>query len=540
MKPFDVDGVFRIAADEVPRLAIRGAGVTIFSSVLGLSIQVISTVTLARLLTPADFGLVAMVTTFSLLLMNFGLNGFTEAILQREKIDHFLASNLFWINIGVGFLLTIGFALAGSLLARFYGEPQVATIAIGMSVTILISSASVVHLALLKRAMHFPAVAASEILARTVSVAVSIVLAWQGLGYWALVSGSVVLPLTLSIAAWARCQWIPDWPRPVDGTGSMVCFALNTYGRFSFDYFARNTDNFLVGWRFGAYSLGFYKKAYDLFALPAGQSVSPLTSVAVSALSRLKRDPAQYKRHLLNALTVIAFVGLGISADLTLVGKDLIRLLLGARWEEAGRIFSFFGPGIGIMLIYYTHGWIHLSLGRPDRWLRWGFIEAAVTLLLFVVALPWGPVGIAIGWTTSFWILTLPALWYAGRPIQLGISPILAAVWKYVLAALFAGCGSRIIQQIHSSAVAAGPVEASARICTVSLLFLTLYIAVVVSLHRGCEPLYQIARLLPDMLSWAGFRTSRANTQAPTSLDPPQKDSFRESVRSACLSRDLG
>src|SRR5438876_8702539 len=144
-KPFDVDGVFRIAADEVPRLALRGAGVTIFSSVLGLSIQVISTVTLARLLTPADFGLVAMVTTFSLLLMNFGLNGFTEAILQREKIDHFLASNLFWINIGLGALLTIAFAAAAPLLAWFYGEPRVTGVGIAIALTILFTSVSVQH-----------------------------------------------------------------------------------------------------------------------------------------------------------------------------------------------------------------------------------------------------------------------------------------------------------------------------------------------------------------------------------------------------------
>ncbi|PYX05711.1 MAG: hypothetical protein DMG88_20660 [Acidobacteria bacterium] len=540
MKPFDADGVFRITANAVPQLAIRGAGVTIFSATMGLCIQIISTVTLARLLTPADFGLVAMVTTFSLLFMNFGLNGFTEAILQREQIDHFLASNLFWINTGIGFILTIGFSLGGAALARFYGEPQVAHIAIAMSATIFVNSVSVVHFALLKRAMHFPAVAASEILARTVSVAVSIVLAWAGWAYWALVAGSIVLPLTLSIAAWARCRWIPSLPRSVDGTSSVLRFALNTYGRFSFDYFARNTDNLLVGWRFGAHALGFYKKAYDLFALPAGQSVSPLTSVAVSALSRFRRDPVQYRRHLLNALTVIAFVGLAISADLTLVGKDLIRLLLGPRWEEAGRIFTFFAPGIGIMLIYYTNGWIHLSLGMPNRWLRWGFVEAAVTLLLFGVALPWGPVGIAIAWSASFWILTLPALWYAGRPIQLGIGPILASVWKYALAALLAGYGSGFILQIHSPAAVSGPGETFVRIGTVSLLFLALYIAVVVSLYRGCEPLYRVGRLLPAMVSWVRFRASHSpTTQVIATPNTRHKGSFPEPVSPTCLSEGM-
>jgi len=85
---------------------------------------------------PRDFGLVAMVTTFSLLLVNFGYNGLTEAIVQREDVTHDLASTLFWINAGFGILLTIGFASAGSLLAQFYHDPLVARVAEGISLTI--------------------------------------------------------------------------------------------------------------------------------------------------------------------------------------------------------------------------------------------------------------------------------------------------------------------------------------------------------------------------------------------------------------------
>ena len=504
MKPFDANGAFRTAPDsgsELRRLAIRGSGVTLLSQGASLAVQIVATVVLARLLTPADFGLVAMVTTFSLLLMNFGQNGFTEAILQRDQIDHFLASNLFWINVGFGLLLTIGFAACGSLLARFYGEPRLTLITLGLSATIFLNSTSVVHLALLKRAMNFHTTAVNDILARTATVGVSILLAWRGWGYWSLVAGSAALPLTASLCAWAQCRWVPAFPRPAKQTGSMVQFALNTYGRFVFDYFARNTDNLLVGWRFGAGSLGFYKKAYDLFALPGGQLVSPLTAVAVSAMSRLERDKLQYRRYFLGGLSVLAFLGMGLAADLTLVGKDLIRLLLGPAWQEAGRIFTYFGPGIGIMLVYYSNGWIHLSIGRPDRWLRWGFVEVGVTVLLFVSALPWGPAGIAIAWTASFWILVLPAFWYAGKPIQFGITPIVAALWKYVLASLVAGCASALIlREIPLPALASPAAGAAYRIAIGSLLLGTLYLLAVILLHRGCGPLYQVARLLREMV----------------------------------------
>lgn len=519
MKPFDEGGAFRPTSGGLRHLAIRGAAVTIFCQGMALAIQIIATVVLARLLTPADFGVVAMVTTFSLLVVNFGGNGFTEAVLKWEEIDHALASNLFWINLAAGVFLTVGFASAGSLLAWFYGDARVAIITIGVSSTIFITSTSVLHLALLKRAMRFTAVSVNDIIARIASVAVSIIFAWARWGYWALVAGIVALSLSTSVGAWVLCRWAPCFPRKVDKTTTVVRFAIHVYGQFCVNYFARNTDNLLVGWRFSAQALGFYKKAYDLFALSASQLVSPLTSVAVSALSRLSQNSSQYRRYLLSSLGVIAFVGMGVGADLTLVGRDVIRLLLGPGWEESGRIFTFFGPGIGIMLLYGTHGWIHLSIGRADRWFRWGIIEFAVTFLLFLVGLPWGPAGIALGWTASFWILTIPAFWYAGKPIQLKVGPVIAEVWKFLLASLVAGFVVAAIMRSTPFFVLVPSAKAAlARILTVSLLFAALYLGMVIVLHRGCAPLYKFTGLLAEIVPRG--KSSRISSSVVTVGEP--------------------
>ena len=500
MRPFEKTGAFRPSEGPIRDLAVRGAGAILFSGGVGTVLHVIAAITLARLLTPRDFGVVAMVTTFSLLLSNFGLNGFTEAILQFEDLNDVLASNLFWINLGVGTLLTFGFAASGSLLARFYKDPVVAHVAVGTSISIFLTSASVEHLALLKRAMRFSAVSANDIVARAVSVVISIFLAWRGWGYWALVAGVIAAPLSTSIGAWILCGWLPAFPRRAANTPSMVRFAMHVYGRFTVNYFSRNTDNLLVGWRFNAQALGFYKKAYDLFALSAGLLVSPLANVAIAALSRFNPRSAEFRRYLVNAFTVLAFVGMGLGANLTLVGRDVIRLLLGTKWEESGRIFMFFGPGIGIMMLYFTHGWIHLSIGRADRWFRWGMVELAVTVLLFLVCLRWCPIGIAVAWTTSFWILTIPAIWYAGRPIQFGVTPMLAATWKFVLASALAACASALImQRVGAVFLGNGLAPTAARIAITSAGFSILYLGLVIVLHRGCAPLYQLARLVRGM-----------------------------------------
>ncbi len=213
----------------------------------------------------------------------------------------------------------------------------------------------------------------------------------------------------------------------------------HVYAHFAFSYLTRNTDNLLVGWRYGAQSLGFYKKAYDLFVLPETQLLSPVSAVVVSTLSRVVGDREQFKRYFLRAISVLALVGMGIGADFALVGKDIIRFLLGPGWEAAGRIFALFGPGIGVMLLYNTHGWIHLSIGRPERWFRWGLMEFVCTASLFLLTLRWGPSGIALAWTISFFILMFPGFWYAGKPIGMGMGPVFGVIWKF-FAASAAGC----------------------------------------------------------------------------------------------------
>jgi O-antigen/teichoic acid export membrane protein len=482
------------------RRAVRSAAATVSASGLNLGSQVVSTVILARLLTPADFGVVAMATTISLLLSSFGLNGFTEGVIQCEQIDRYTASNLFWLNCGAGLVLAAAFTASGSLLARFYRDALVTKVAAGLSVGIFIAAVSVIHLALLRRAMRFASTSRIDVVSRATNTVVAILLAWRGWGYWALVAGIVAQQLSVTVGAWWLCRWIPSLPRRTSTTGGMVRFAAKVYGQFSISYSKQNIDNLLVGWRFDAAALGLYKKAYDLFALTANQLTSPLHNVALATLSRLNQDRDRFRRYLANALGMIAFAGMAASADLTLVGRDVVRLVLGSKWSESGRIFELFGPGIGVMVLCSTVGWMHLSTGNPGRWLRWSLVELVFTVSLFVVALPWGPAGVAAAWSISYWALLVPAFWYAGRPVGFGASALIAAIWRYAAAALVAGLATGAI--IHGTALwgtASGKSAAFGAMIVISLLFITLYLAMVILLHRGLAPLRQLAGLVREL-----------------------------------------
>ena len=152
------------------------------------------------------------------------------------------------------------------------------------------------------------------------------------------------------------------------------------------------------------------------------------------------------------------------------------------------------------MLLCSTVGWIHLSIGKPGRWLRWTLFQLAATACLFLIVLRWGPNGVAAAWSISFWILLIPGFWYAGRPIGFGVSALIAATWRYVAAALAAGLASAaIIRGTPFWDTASSTVAALETTVIVSTLVITLYLGAIILLHWGLAPLRQLTSLLREL-----------------------------------------
>lgn len=485
---------------ELKERAIKGAGITIFSHFTSYGIQFIGTIILARMLTPDNFGLITMVAAFSFLFQNCGMRGFTEATIQSEVINHKKISTVFWTHIMLSIALTLIFICLAPVIVWFYDEPRLKNITIAFSLTIIFSALSTQHLALLTRNMQFDKIAINRISSAFLSTLIAILLAWYGWGYWALVAKWVSLAMSSAAVAWLLCNWRPGLPVRGTGLKAMIKFAMNTYGNFSLNYLSRNLDKILIGWRYNTQLLGNYEKAYYFFVMPFNQLTSPLTNVVVSTLSRLRNDPEKFCRYYLKALSMLAFVGMPLSAMLTLIGKDFILLLLGPQWEKAGQIFTVFGPCAGILLVYGTHGWLHLSLGKADRWLKWGIIEMITTVLAFIIGLPFGAVGVACAYGLSFYILLGPGLSYAGKPININMSLIFNALWKYYVCALIAGisCWGLLYSYEITSAIFLG-LSILSRILVSITLCLSIYILLILVIFQDFQSISQLISVLRDM-----------------------------------------
>jgi O-antigen/teichoic acid export membrane protein len=489
---FDRDSFFETdhLKGDLKGRAVRGGVATLFARSTDFAIQLFGTFILARILIPEDFGLVAMVSALTGFFSLFTDLGLTDATVQSEKLKHDQVSTLFWVNATFSFTIFLLISALSPAVAWFYKEPRLTAITIVSSLSFILAGISTQHIALIRRNMRFAQIAVLEILGATVSIAVAIIMARSGWDYWSLILRPLILSAVISTGAWIVCPWRPGLPVKGSGVRPMIGFGANTMGFYIVNYFARNMDKMLIGWRNGATILGFYSRAYYLFISPISQFCIPLQNVAVSTLTKLRNEPEKYCRYYLNALSILALVSFPVSIFMAAEGKDLILILLGPQWGPAAHIFSVLGLGAGTQILYATQGWIYVSLGRADRWLRWGIFGSIVTVLSFVAGLPFGVIGVAIGYTVSLYILVGPALWFAGKPIGLTPGVIFGEIWRYYLAAVLAGVGcwglSGYLADIHLLK----------RFIICFGVFTLTYLLLIIVLYRSIEPIKRALLLI--------------------------------------------
>jgi O-antigen/teichoic acid export membrane protein len=394
------------------RRTISGGVVTMSAQAAKFGLNLASTVILARLLTPHDFGLVAMVTTVTSFLRVFKDAGLSIATVQRERITQAQVSNLFWINIAVSILGTLIVAASAPVIARFYHNPQLITITLLLSTTFLISGSTIQHQALLKRQMRFKALALIEVGSMAVGILIGILMALRGYRYWSLVGSSLSMEITGLLLTWSVSRWRPQLPSRRSGMGPLVSFGANrTAGDFIFAV-ARGSDNLLIGRAYGPASIGLYSRATALLMRPLEQFLAPINAVFVPALSRLQSQPERYRFTFLRLYEVIALIGCFFTGLILALSHPLTIVLLGPKWEKAAAIFGAFTIAALCFPLANASSWLFTSQGRGRDMLLTQSINACVTVLSFFAGLPFGPLGVAIAFSASGLLIRLPVSYF--------------------------------------------------------------------------------------------------------------------------------
>jgi O-antigen/teichoic acid export membrane protein len=396
--------------------AISNSLVTGLSQFIQFALNLGAIMVLARLLAPEDFGLVAMVTTTMGFLRVFSDAGLSTATVQREGISHAQVSNLFWVNLSLGGAGTAAIACAAPLIAWFYREPRLVYVTVALSVSFLLTAATVQHLALLKRQMRFGILAMIQLTSLGLGVGVGITMGFMRFGYWSLVGMFLCSPLFSFIITWAASRWRPKLPTRHSGTRPLLRFGANLSASSLLWSLARGTDGLLIGRFCGSAGLGLYSRAYALMIRPVEQLMSPIESVFLPTLARVQSQPDRYRRIFLRAYGLVALTSLSFTGVLLPLSKPIILTVLGQKWEAAAAIFASF-----VLLALYspicsTASWLLTSQGRGRDFLMSSSICSLVTVTSFLIGLPFGPTGVAFSFSVTSLLVNLPVVFYiAGR-----------------------------------------------------------------------------------------------------------------------------
>lgn len=400
--------------------SVRGGVVTITAQAIKFALRMGSTVVLARLLSPEDYGLIGMATVIIGFVELFKDLGLSAATVQKAEINHQQVSTLFWINLIVSWIITLAVVGLAPVVAWFYNEPRLSGITLALAINFVFGGLTVQHQALLQRQMRFASLAKIDIVSMSVGVIAAIVAAWYGFGYWALVVMQIATVITNAIAVWLICSWRPGFVSKDSAIKSMLAFGGNLTGFRLVNYFSRNLDNLLIGRYWGSQQLGLYAKAYQLVLLPMEQINSPVNSVALPTLSSLQSEPEKYRKYYYKAILLITTLGMPIVGFMFASADKVILLMLGKEWLGVVPIFQFLMPAAFIGTFNVATGWVYQSLGRTDRQFRIGMVTSTIDILLFSLSLRWGAIGVAAAYGLSRPILMIITIVYCyiGTPLK--------------------------------------------------------------------------------------------------------------------------
>jgi O-antigen/teichoic acid export membrane protein len=482
-------------SNDLGRRALRGGFVSVAMQYGNGVLQILAAVILARLLAPEDFGLVAIVTvltSFAPILIDFGLG---DATVQRSKITQAQVNSLFWLSTGIGLAVAVMVAACSPLIAWIYGEPRLGPIALCTAITFVLGGASNQHIALLRRSMLFGKIANIQLLATLVGIVVAVAIAIFGSGYWALVLRPIVSTFCVAVGAWFVCRWRPGFPAFDSDVRPMIRFGQHVVG-FSVIYtMAKAVDRIALGLFYRPDQVGYYQNATALYENSIFSALIQLHMVASATLSKLQSDTAALRQKYEAALSALAFFFMPAAAILSVVAEDLTVILLGEKWRMAGSLLSIMALRGIFQVIEGSQGWLHVSIGRADRWRNWGIVTAAVQVVAVLGGLPFGAKGVAIATTMASLLTALPSIIYAGRPIGIGAELVVRAVGAQLIGAISAAAGGWWLQT-----EALAEYSSFMRIVLLTGFCTCIYLTIVVGLFRLVQPIKVAGSIVHDLL----------------------------------------
>jgi O-antigen/teichoic acid export membrane protein len=416
--------------------AISNARWLTLSQASRVILQMISLFILSRLLQPSEYGLLAMATVatnFAFLLRDMGTGA---AVVQKENLTEETKSTVFWLNVAMGFLLTLALLIAAPFMASYFRIDKLAAVLCLLSIVFPITSASAVHQSLLERRSGFKTLARIEITSAVLGLIVAITLAYLGFGVYSLVWNTLASAICASLQLWAVSPWRPKKIWDAAELRSLWGFSGNLTGFNFINFFARNADSIVIGRVLGSVQLGIYGQAYKVMMFPL-QSMSYVAGRALfPVMSRQQADRPKMAHLYFRSLRLIATLTAPMMAGLWLLREPFVAIALGPRWTQVPIVLAWLAPVGFLQSLISTTGSVFMSTGRTDLLMRLGLLGSVLQVGSFFIGVNWGIEGVACCYLIANILNGIPHFYFALRELHSNFMGLFMHLWQPVLFSL--------------------------------------------------------------------------------------------------------
>ena len=408
-------------------------------------VQFVFSIILARLLSPSDYGIIAMVTIFFAVAQSFVDSGFSNALVRKtDRVEEDL-STCFYFNIGVGIIAYIVLFLIAPLVANFYNQPILSPIIRITGLGVILNSLCVVQQALFTIKIDFKSQAKITLSATVISGIVGILLAYQGYGIWALVWQGVASSIVRMGLLWLMSKWRPRTGFSKSSFNYLFGYGSKLLASGLLDTIYNNIYPIVIGKFYNPAQLGNYSRALGWAQLPSANITSILQRVTFPVLSAIQDDSLRLQNSYRRLLKLSAFIVFPLMMGLAAIASPLIRVILTAKWDGCVlylQILCF------ALMLYPIHA-INLNLlqvkGRSDLFLRLEIIKKIIGVVILIITIPLGITAMCLGMVFSSIICLIVNTYYTSRFIDVGLLTQLKDLRIILINSLVMGGGIYIL-----------------------------------------------------------------------------------------------
>jgi teichuronic acid exporter len=368
-------------------------------------IQFVVQIILARLLLPADFGVIALLMVFIHLAQVFVQSGFSTALIQAKNPDDRDFSSVFYLSLGVAGILYIVLFISAPAISAFYKMPDLTRVLRVLSLILFFGAVNSIQNAVVSREFKFKQLFYSSLGAILISGTIGVYLAYAGYGTWALVWQQLSNSLFLCLIMWVTVKWRPKLLFSIERLSKLFSFGWKLLVSALLDTGYREMQSLVIGKMFSAADLGFYNRGRMFPQVVVGNIDGSIQSIMLPALSQVQDDPRRIKEMMRRAITMSAFIIAPLMAGMIATAEPIVRIVLTDKWLPSV-------PFMQICCISFTFYPIHTAnltainaVGRSDIFLKLeiykkllGIVILAITIILYrsVIAIAWSAVASGI------------------------------------------------------------------------------------------------------------------------------------------------